>query len=176
MKILFLTETDVVNYKKTSMTIGLPHCDGKCWRDLNKKNPPNSHWKGYDWSLCHNGSLISLPSIDIDDDDIINRYLKNPMSSAIVFAGLEPLDSASELLDFIHRFRIIHKCDDDVVIYTGYTEEEVSTMNFIQKLSDSGIQNIVIKFGRYIPDNKSHFDQILGVKLASDNQYAKRVL
>ena len=33
--------------------------------------------------------------------------------------------------------------------------------------------NIIIKFGRYIPGQKPHYDEILGVNLASDNQYAE---
>jgi len=32
--------------------------------------------------------------------------------------------------------------------------------------------NIIIKFGRFIPDQKSHMDETLGVELASPNQYA----
>jgi hypothetical protein len=35
--------------------------------------------------------------------------------------------------------------------------------------------NIVIKFGRYRPGQQKHFDEVLGVELASDNQYAKRI-
>jgi hypothetical protein len=35
--------------------------------------------------------------------------------------------------------------------------------------------NIIVKFGRYIPDNKPHFDEVLGVNLASPNQYAKKI-
>jgi hypothetical protein len=35
--------------------------------------------------------------------------------------------------------------------------------------------NIIIKFGRFRPGQEPHYDEVLGVKLASDNQYAKRV-
>ena len=35
--------------------------------------------------------------------------------------------------------------------------------------------NIVIKYGRYIPGQTPHYDEVLGVKLASDNQYAERI-
>jgi hypothetical protein len=69
---------------------------------------------------------------------------------------------------------------DDIVIYTGYTEEELT-------LDDSGRQevatynwlkhypNIYVKFGRYVPGQEPHYDEVLGVKLASDNQYGKKV-
>ena len=33
--------------------------------------------------------------------------------------------------------------------------------------------NIIIKFGRFIPNSLHKFDDILGVELASNNQYAK---
>ena len=39
----------------------------------------------------------------------------------------------------------------------------------------SNYDNIIIKFGRYIPNQQSHFDIVLGVNLASDNQYAERL-
>ena len=35
--------------------------------------------------------------------------------------------------------------------------------------------NIIIKFGRFVPMQQPHFDPILGVNLASDNQYAKQI-
>jgi hypothetical protein len=35
--------------------------------------------------------------------------------------------------------------------------------------------NIIIKFGRFIPNQEPHYDEVLGVKLASDNQYARRI-
>ena len=59
--------------------------------------------------------------------------------------------------------------ESDFIIYTGYNEDEVSP-----KISKLGpLKNIIVKFGRYIPNQKSHYDEILGVNLASDNQYAK---
>ena len=35
--------------------------------------------------------------------------------------------------------------------------------------------NVILKIGRYIPNDKSKFDDILGVTLASSNQYAIRL-
>ena len=37
------------------------------------------------------------------------------------------------------------------------------------------LQNIIVKFGRYIPDTDQRYDEVLGVILASDNQYAERL-
>ena len=36
-------------------------------------------------------------------------------------------------------------------------------------------KNIIIKFGRYIPNQQAHYDDILGVNLASNNQYAIKI-
>ena len=58
---------------------------------------------------------------------------------------------------------------DPIVIYTGYKEEELTEqIKFLQKFD-----NIIVKFGRFIPDSLHIFDTVLGVTLASNNQYAK---
>jgi len=36
--------------------------------------------------------------------------------------------------------------------------------------------NIIIKYGRFIPGQEKHYDEILGVYLASNNQYAERLI
>ena len=43
---------------------------------------------------------------------------------------------------------------------------------WIQQLATYG--NVIVKFGRYVPNQKHIFDEVLGVELASDNQYAER--
>ena len=88
---------------------------------------------------------------------------------SIVFGGLEPLDQLPELISLIRAFR--EKTEDPIVIYTGYKEEEIAAT--VCLLAE--FPNIIVKFGRYIPDQKSHYDEILGVNLASDNQYARKL-
>lgn len=107
-------------------------------------------------------------------DAIITLYMNDPLSEAVVCGGLEPLDSLDELIPFIMEFR--YYSPDPIVIYTGYTEEEVEQMEYLgSKLLKllSHYENIIIKFGRYVPNQEKHFDKILGVELASRNQYAK---
>jgi hypothetical protein len=95
--------------------------------------------------------------------------MNNPITKAIVCGGLEPFDSWIELLDFIKEFR--YYSDDDIVIYTGYKEEEiVDKVNVLKSY-----EPIIIKFGRYIPGQQSHYDEVLGINLASNNQYAKTI-
>lgn len=88
--------------------------------------------------------------------------------------GLEPFDDILNVLSVIETLR--HKGNsDDVVIYTGYTESEIESLfgDFYNTLKS--FPNIIIKFGRFVPNQKKHFDYELGVYLASDNQYAKRI-
>lgn len=156
MLIKGLNECDTVNYKKTSMFIVFPTCDWKCERECGKKG------------LCQNGSLATAETIDISYDEIVDRYMNNDMTSAIVFGGLEPLLSPADVIRLIHCFR--QKTKDDIVIYTGYNEDEIQIMPYLKEY-----KNIIIKFGRYVPDQEPHHDKVLGVKLASDNQYARRI-
>jgi len=106
-----------------------------------------------------------------DDFELCQRYLSNPVTRAVVFGGLEPFEQFAEVEKFIHTLRIVYGCMDDVVIYTGFNKDEV--MDKIEILSM--YPNIIIKFGRYIPNRSSRYDGVLGVTLASDNQCAERI-
>lgn len=150
-----IKDEDTVNYKKTSMFIGFPTCDFKCERECGKK-------------MCQNSELAKAPDIEISYNNIVDRYMSNDMTSAIVFGGLEPFLSPTDVVRLIHCFR--QKTDDDIVIYTGYNEKEIQIMPYLTQY-----KNIIIKFGRYVPDQTPHLDAVLGVKLASDNQVAKRI-
>ena len=144
---------DIVNYKLTSMTLEFPKCDTfKCGR-----------------SVCQNSTLTHASYIYISAQTLVNRYLKNYITHAVVFQGLEPLDSWEDVKDFVQKFR--EKTNDDIVIYTGYNKCEISDkVRWLQSY-----KNIIIKYGRYIPDQKPHYDGVLGVELASDNQYAEKI-
>ena len=74
----------------------------------------------------------------------MDRYLKNPISKALVCGGLEPFDSETSLLELMFRFR--EKSNDPIVIYTGYYKEEIS--EYIYKSICKYIPNVIIKFGR----------------------------
>lgn len=154
-----IKDEDFANYKKPSMFVIMPYCSFKC----DKENGCN---------LCQNSHLAQEPDRKYSIDELIVRYITNPITKAIVFGGLEPFDSAEDLDCFIHLLRNKYYCKDDVVIYTGYTEEELEDNPYFQNIVQNG--NIVIKFGRFRPDQQPHYDEVLGVKLASDNQYARR--
>ena len=155
MKIRGIIEEDFINYKKPSMVVITPYCSFKCEKE-------------YGCSICHNSDVVKLPIIDISDEEIIERYKHNPISEAIVFCGLEPFDS-NDIESLINSFR--NSFPDDIVIYTGYTKEEcIERFNWVYKY-----HNIIIKYGRFIPNSSHCYDKILGVELASENQYAEKI-
>lgn len=157
MLIKSLVEEDFVNYKKPSMFIIFPSCTFKCDKEAG-------------CSICQNGGLANEPDIDISFIEIVSRYVKNPITKAIVFGGLEPFDSIW-ILRLIIEFRLY--TNDEIIIYTGYTEEELQAEGMIDALQK--YKNIIIKFGRFIPNQEKHYDEVLGVELASPNQYARRI-
>jgi len=156
MKVKQIVDEDFVNYKKPSMFIITNTCSFKC----DKENGT---------SICQNSSLINEPDIEVKTSELVARFLSNDISEAVVFGGLEPMDSFDDLIEFISLLRKASDCD--VVIYTGYNVSEIEKKIIILRKFD----NIIIKYGRYIPGQKSHLDPILGVKLASSNQYAVKL-
>lgn len=157
MQIKNLIDEDFSNYKKCAMFIGFPTCTFKCEKDCGCSG------------MCQNGALIKSPTIDMDVADITIRYIQNPLSHAIVCGGLEPFDSFPDLLSLVATIR--SAVVDDIVIYTGYIEEEIADKIAIL----SKWKNIIIKFGRYIPNQNPHYDEVLGVYLASPNQVAEKI-
>jgi hypothetical protein len=153
-----IRDEDFTSYRKPSMVIGFPRCSWKCEHECGMR-------------VCQNGALAQAQSKIIDIGTIVNRYINNPITSAIIMAGLEPFDSEENLLILISYLRVL--IQDDIVIYTGYTKEEIQDREIYKYLLNS--KNIVIKFGRFIPNQQPHYDEVLGVKLASDNQYAERI-
>ena len=161
-----IIDEDFLNYKKPSMYIATSKCSFKCDKECGR-------------AVCQNSKLAHDPSCEITIEALIGRYLANPITKAIVISGMEPFDTPELIYEVVRAMRDGNVMDD-IVIYTGYTENELT-------LDDSGRQenatynglkhypNIYIKFGRYVPDQEPHYDEVLGVMLASNNQYGKKV-
>ncbi len=158
MQIKAIIDEDFVNYKKPSMFIGTCYCDFKCCKEGN-----------FDISVCQNSPMMKQKEINITIENLVQRYINNPITNAVVFGGMECMIQFEDIFCFIKTLRETHK--DDVILYTGYYKEEIK--DEINKLKQ--FENIIIKYGRYIPKNNTHFDNVLGVNLASDNQYAERI-
>lgn len=158
MLIKGIIDEDFVNYKRPCMVIEFPFCTFKCDKECGKQ-------------VCQNSTLAKLENTDIKPVYIVARYIFNDITQAVVAQGLEPMDSWEDLLKLISEFR--KQTNDDFVIYTGYTKEELQNMGYIDVLKK--FSNIIIKFGRYIPNQESHYDEILGINLASNNQFAEKI-
>ena len=158
MKLKGIIDYDCANYKYPCLTLEFPYCDFKC--DALNKAP-----------VCQNSSLAREPDIEVSGEKIWQLYSENPLTKGFCFQGLEPFNSFIDLIDLIHFIRVDKQCDDVIVIYTGYNAgEDLITENAIRKY-----HNIVIKWGRYLMGHESHYDEVLGVRLASDNQYGEYI-
>lgn len=160
MKLKTIVDEDFVNFKSPVMYIGTSRCDGKCCREA-----------GIPLSVCQNDGWRANATIEMADDKIIERYINNNITSAICFAGLEPFEQYDEVFSLVKKLRMDYHCDDTVIIYTGYNKNEI--LYQISELQQ--FKNIIIKYGRYIPNQTRHYDEVLGVYLASDNQYAEYI-
>lgn len=148
-----IKDEDFVNYRKPSMFLGFPRCSFKCDKENGKQ-------------VCQNSALATSPDINVPLDEIIERYINNPITEAIVIGGLEPFDTFEQLYEFVKAFREV--ADDDIVVYTGYYEDEIEDM--VDKIASF---HVIIKFGRFIEGQTKHYDTVLGIELASENQYAE---
>ena len=156
MTIKNIVEEDFVNYKVPSMFIATCYCDWKCCTE-----------RGLGIDICQNSPISVQPNISIEDKEIFKRYISNTITRAVVVGGLEPLMQQKELINLIKEFRD-NGCNDMFVIYTGYEIDETPMKEIIPTLKQ--LVNVIVKVGRYIPNDTPHFDAVLGVNLASNNQ------
>ena len=158
MKLKGIIDEDFENYKKPSMFLAFPKCSFKCDKECGRQ-------------VCQNSALANEKNIEIALDKIIDRYMNNPITKALVCGGLEPFDSWDDLQCLILNFR--YYTNDDIIIYTGYYKEEIDKekIDWLKLYSP-----IIIKYGRFIPNNEEYFNNDLGVKLASKNQYTEKYL
>ena len=173
MKLTNLIEEDFVNYRKPGMFLGFPYCSGKC-------NSPGK-------IVCQNEELRCMPEgdlIDISPDEIIERFYANKISECLILGGLEPFDSYPDVLNLLtklsrhdpnYKWKNYRSYYPEVVIYTGYYPFEIKKQLIDIAWHIPSCINVIVKFGRYIPGDKPHFDSILGVDLASDNQFAMKI-
>ena len=102
-----LVDEDFTNYKVTSMLIACHSCSFKCDKMSGKQ-------------VCQNGTLANQPNIEISIDSIVDRYLSNNLSRAIVFGGLEPFGDISNGIAVIKSLRNNGNSDDVKVFPKKY--------------------------------------------------------
>ena len=159
MRVKGIIEEDFTNYEVPSMFINTCFCDFKCCTELNMGI-----------GVCQNAPLAQSPIKEISDDVIYKHFESNPITKAVVVGGMEPMMQIDEIISLISLFR--QNSDwSTFVIYTGYYPQEIE--NELALLRPLG--NIVVKFGRFIPNKPSRHDDVLGINLSSDNQYAERI-
>lgn len=141
------------DYKKPALMVCTAHCDFKCCKDA-----------GYD--VCHNMKVAKQRGVFLPFARLLNMVNKSTLTDAVLFGGLEPFLQADELVQCIEYLRA-HGMTKDIVIYTGYDRSELDQKTLL-RLSCS---QVIVKFGRYVPNSSPVFDPILGIILASDNQY-----
>ena len=158
MRLKNIVDEDFVQFKDPCMFISTCFCDWKCCKEL-----------GMDICMCQNSPAYDSKIVNKHNDALVNRYLKNPITHAVVFGGFEPMLQFEELVELIRCFR--GQTKDTIVIFTGYYENEIRDKIDVLK----HFSNIIVKFGRYIPGQEPHLDPVLGVKLANKEQYAVQI-
>ena len=148
-----IVEEDFTNYKLPVMQLIFPKCSFKCGK-----------------GLCQNSPIASTPDIEYNTLEIVQKYMSNQITHGVLCAGFEPFDTWDDLKGFIEEFR--YWCDDPIIIFTGYEKIEIKNTVFEWLYN---YPNIIIKYGRFIPNQQPHYDEILGIRLASDNQRAERI-
>ena len=146
------------DYKKSSLLLSTISCDWKCEKE--GLTPTGT---------CQNCGSVAMETIEVDNKEVVKMFNNNNMVDAIIFAGLEPMLQIDEVLEFVELFRKTNS--EEVIIFTGYNLEEVQES--ISKLVK--FKNVIVKFGRYIANSKPRYDEVLGIELASENQYAVKI-
>ena len=159
MRLKGISTEDFVNYKDPSIFLSSCICDFKCCRE-----------SGLDTGVCQNAPLAQMPNKEIDNQSIYSYFVNDPITKAVVIGGMEPMLQIDEIFDLLATFRN-NGCDAIFVIYTGYYPDEIKEE--LDKLRQ--YPNVIVKFGRYIPDRPTRHDDVIGITLASDNQYAEQI-
>ena len=159
MRLKNIVAEDFCNYKKPSLFIVSAICDWKCCKE-----------QGLDIGVCQNAPLVSQPTTDISDEDIYKTFHENDITQAVIIGGLEPMLQIKEVEALIKCFRDRGE-NCEFVIYTGYYPNEIA--DEIRLLSQ--YENIIIKFGRFMPSSEPVYDGLLGITLVSNNQFAMRI-
>ena len=102
------------------------------------------------------------------------KRFKELTTGHVIIMGRKTFESLGKVLP--NRKHIVFTQNPDFMIKDENVQVVHSMLEikeYIDKLK--AFPNIIVKFGRYIPNHEKHFDEVLGIYLASDNQYAERI-
>ena len=131
MKLKGMTDEDFLQYKKPSLLLVFPTCTFKCCIECGSQ-------------VCQNWSLAMAPMMEVSSDTIIQRYLSNPITQAIVCGGLEPFDSFDELFQFIELSEYFQDLD--------WTKNEKRTDLFFRLIEK--------QYNKYLQERKDKQEKI----------------
>ncbi len=101
---------------------------------------------------CHNPQTHDFNGgYDMSVDEIMNKFLENPLLSGITLTGGDPLEQPAECLEIAKRVKKLNK---SVWVYTGYTIEELYDKN--DEVINELLNNIdVLVDGEFVKAEKS---------------------
>lgn len=77
---------------------------------------------------CHNAHTHDFKGgYDIDIDDILEKAKNNKLLSGVTFSGGEPMCQAKAFLQLAKKIK--EQTDLNIICYTGYTLEELQSLN-----------------------------------------------
>lgn len=83
---------------------------------------------------CHNPETWDFnKGKDVDIDDLVCKIKRNPLLQGITLSGGDPLYQINSCLELVKKVKELNK-DLDIIIYTGFTFEELS--NTFEKNKD----------------------------------------
>lgn len=147
------------DYKKAALFLGVCFCDWKCCKE-----------SGLPLSTCQNYSWSNNEIVEVSFNSIVNRIKGNLLTDAVIIGGLEPLIQINEVVQLISYIRQ-QGLKNDIVIYTGYYDYEIEDNTLLELKK----YNVLMKCGRYKPNKIPFFSTLLGITLASDNQYVLKL-
>lgn len=98
-------------------------------------------------------------------EGIIASVRSNGLNEGIIFSGLEWSEQSKDLVDLVGAAL---NAQLKVMIYTHHTERV-----FFNKVPELKGRNLYIKFGAYLPEERSENHYSHTVRLATRNQYIK---
>lgn len=116
---------------------------------------------------CFNQYLKTAKTYINTADGIITEVKQNAFNDGIILGGLEWSEQPEEAIELI---RCATANGLAVMLYTGLTEERLYS-----RIPREYLVGCLVKFGAYDTSCLSENYTSLGIKLASTNQYVKRI-